>query len=97
MRDSVTILSSVLTDVIAQGGSATMLPDGSFAVPFITRPFIYLFWIGGFMTILSPLILAMLQKACGLKPELNDRINCVSKSLDHEEETTTGTSCGVQE
>jgi hypothetical protein len=48
--------------VIAQGGSAMMLPDGSVAVPFITRPMICLFWIGGFLTILSPFVVAMVQK-----------------------------------
>lgn len=58
----VTILSSMLTDVIAQGGNAMMLPDGSVAAPFITRPFICLFWIGSFLTILSLPLVALVQK-----------------------------------
>lgn len=56
LNEDVTILTSASTDVIAQGGSAMVLPGDAVAVPFITRPLINLFWIGGFLMILSPLV-----------------------------------------
>ncbi len=61
LTEDVTILSSTLTDVIVQGGNAMMLYDGSVVVSYIMRPMICLFWIGGFLTILSPLFFAMMR------------------------------------
>ncbi len=57
----VTILSSPLLDVIARGGQAVALADGSAAVPFETRPMILLFWVGGFLTVLGPWLVALVS------------------------------------
>lgn len=59
LGSDVTILSSPLLDVIARGGQAAMMADGSAAIPFETRPMILLFWIGGFLTALGPWLVAL--------------------------------------
>ncbi len=61
LGSDVTILSSPLQDVIVRGGQAVMLADGSAAIPFETRPMILLFWIGGFLTVLGPWLVALVS------------------------------------
>ena len=64
LGSDVAILSAPLTDVIARGGQAAILPDGLVAVPFETRPMILLFWLGGFLTALGPCLAALVSIRC---------------------------------
>ena len=73
-KSDVLIVSKLTGDVIVKCADAFMMPDGSIAIPYITKPFILLFWMGGFMIILSPCIMVFARRitnAFQIKKELS--------------------------
>lgn len=65
-KDVITV-SSFTGDYIVQCSGIISMPDGSRALPVIIKPMIIVFWVGGFVTILSPCITAALQKIISVK------------------------------
>jgi hypothetical protein len=55
------IVPTLTGELIIQCGSSVET-GGYIAVPFIIKPFIMLFWVGGFAAILSPCLIAVMKK-----------------------------------
>ena len=71
-RDVLTV-SKLTGDVVIQCADMFMMPDGDIAIPYITKPFILLFWIGGFMIILSPCMIVAERIISNLLSDRNNK------------------------
>ncbi len=65
---NVLIVSEPSGDIILQSTGAVTMSDGSLAIPYATRPLVFLFWAGGFTMILGTWIAAIAQKILTKKP-----------------------------
>jgi cytochrome c-type biogenesis protein CcmF len=61
------IISTVFQDKVIDCAGAFIMPDGTMAVPYTVKPLILLFWIGGFLAVLSPCLAAAAGKISGQK------------------------------
>lgn len=62
MKQSSITASSLTCDVIIDCSKAISMQNGSIRIPYTTKPLIILFWIGGFLTILSPCFMGIKKK-----------------------------------
>jgi cytochrome c-type biogenesis protein CcmF len=73
-NNDILIVPTLTGEFIIQCGNSVEA-NGYIAVSFITKPFIMLFWVGGFATILSPCLIAVMNK-------IRDWICMVTKNTD---------------
>ncbi|MDD3414699.1 MAG: cytochrome c biogenesis protein CcsA [Lachnospiraceae bacterium] len=68
LSKSDTLVKSLPTkDLLIQSSQMRSLQQGDILLPYTTKPLIMLFWIGGFMIIVQPLILIILERFKGHK------------------------------